>query len=79
MEKLIKEYKLKFSVSQDKDGAAKGDDCNVLKIFSEDCGGGLYFILKTDRWAFDNPEELIDLINEFMKVHDCIQSKTKKY
>lgn len=41
--------------------------CNYqeLTIFTDDAGGGKYFVIQTERWAFDNVDELIDLILNF--------------
>lgn len=38
-----------------------------LTIESLDGGGGTYYILKTDRWAFNNIKELSDILNDFIK------------
>lgn len=32
-----------------------------------DGGGGNYFILKTKRWAINDVQELVDLLNDFKK------------
>lgn len=50
----------------------EGDNCsdtnfNSLTIFTQDGGGGTYFVLETERWAFDNADELVELINDFIK------------
>lgn len=36
-----------------------------LKVFTQDAGGGSYFVIETERWAFDSIEELILLLTDF--------------
>lgn len=50
-----------FSQEQDCCGPTESDE---QKITIETCdgGGGTYFVIKTDRWAFDNIEELQELL-----------------
>ena len=38
-----------------------------IEISTHDGGGGIYYTIKTDRWAFDSIEELTTLINTFIK------------
>jgi hypothetical protein len=38
-----------------------------LTIESIDGGGGTYYLLKTDRWAFNSIKELTDTLNDFIK------------
>lgn len=50
----------------------EGDNCtsnnvNSLTIFTQDSGGGTYFVLETERWAFDDVNELVEMINDFIK------------
>jgi hypothetical protein len=50
------------------------DDCcysselgtQKIEISIQDGGGGMYYILATDRWAFDTIEDLTNLINQFI-------------
>ena len=39
----------------------------LLEISTEDAGGGVYYILKTERWAFDNLNDLIKVLQDFEK------------
>ena len=62
---------IKVVYSQDSDGNQDNEDEHqFLEISTEDCGGGIYLVLKTDRWAFDNIEELINLLHEFKKENE---------
>lgn len=56
--KVLAEY------TQDGDCAAN-ESINIIRIETEDCGAGGYFVIKTDRWAFDSIDEIINLINDF--------------
>lgn len=38
-----------------------------LTIGIDDAGGGKFFYLKTDRWSFDNSDELIALLGKVQK------------
>ena len=40
--------------------------CQELTIESLDGGGGTYYILKTDRWAFNSIKELSDILTDFI-------------
>ena len=50
----------------------KGDSCtkneiNELKIETQDGGDGAYYVISTERFAFDKPEELIEILNDFVR------------
>lgn len=36
-----------------------------LKLSRENCGGGYYYVIKTNRWAFNNVQELMDVLKDF--------------
>ena len=79
MEDLQKDYKLEATYSQTDDCSSSSDEgYQFLRIFTENGGGGDFFILETKRWAFDDPQELLDIINEFVEKHGRIQAKKKK-
>jgi hypothetical protein len=44
-----------------------------LHIHTEDGGGGDYFVMDTERWAFDNIDDLIEVLNQFKEKHDKIK------
>ena len=48
-----------------------GDDVQVLTISSDDGGGGWFWILETERWAFDSLE---DLSTQLKKIIDNLES-----
>ena len=79
MEDLQKDYKLEATYSQTDDCSSSSDEgYQFLRIKTDECGGGSYFVLETNRWAFDDPQELIDLINEFVKKNEKISEGKPK-
>jgi hypothetical protein len=57
---------VEFNFSQDVDSCQDSDDmCQVLKVFTQDAGGGSYICIKTDRWAIDTED--IDKFAEILK------------
>lgn len=76
---LEKEYKLSavFSQEQDCEDTHK-DGYQFLSLSTTDCGGGSFYVLESRRWAFDDPKELIDLINEFVEKNEKISKSTSK-
>lgn len=53
-----------------------GDSCSpdidqTLEIESQDAGGGTYYVIKTDRWAFDSLKELTDMLQRFIDAHSA--------
>lgn len=47
---------------QETDGNSSG--VQELMVEFIHCGAGPYLVLKTQRWAFDEPSELLDLLHE---------------
>lgn len=49
--------------AQDGDeGQDEPDTAQEIKIETENIGGGDYYVISTDRWAFDNIEDLVKLL-----------------
>lgn len=63
---------LTTSYFQEGDSMIDGDQ--QLELSTEDGGGGIYFVLKTERWAFDSLEELSDLIQDFINTQKTIEN-----
>lgn len=57
--------KMKVDYSQKCDQTS--EHWQVLSIETEDNGGGAYFVIKTERWAFDKIQELIDTLEDFKR------------
>ena len=47
--------------SQGPDCCQKDDETQIIEIHSEDNGVGTFFWLKTDRWSFSEPDDLVKL------------------
>lgn len=46
-----------------------------LTIKTQNGGGGDFYVIETERWAFDNIPELITTLMRFYTKHKLIQSK----
>lgn len=64
-EEKVELERLEATYTQDPDGMQDGNLKQQIKISTEDCGGGIYYVISTERWAFDSVEDLVELINEF--------------
>jgi len=49
------------SFHQEGDTCSNGDE-QYLDVKLEDSGAGYYYVISTDRWAFDSIEELVMLL-----------------
>ena len=65
---LRTEFKLTFS--QENDCMESSDLGQFLNIHTENGGGGDYFVMDTERWAFDNIDDLIEVLNQFKEKYD---------
>lgn len=57
-----------------------GDCCDTnheqyITIKTQNGGGGDFFVIETERWAFDNIPELITILKRFQTKHQLIKSK----
>lgn len=51
---------------QDGDGCDPiHDNVQELRISTQDAGGGMYYVIETKRWAFDDIDEMIDILTKF--------------
>lgn len=69
---LSQDFKMTFT--QD------GDCCDTnheqyITIKTENGGGGDFFVIETERWAFDNIPELITTLMRFHTKYQLIKSK----
>ena len=56
----------KLTIEYTQDGDSMLDSIEqTLEISTEDAGSGHYYVIKSDRWAFDSPDELIKILNDF--------------
>lgn len=64
-----------FSISavytQDADSCSN-ETCHELKLKTDNAGGGTYYVMSTKRWAFESVEEIVGIIEDFLKrAKDC--------
>ena len=80
MSELNKEIKLLITLSQD--GDTINNEYQFLEIFNESTtfgnADGDYFCIKTERWAFDSFDELIEQLNGYKKQYDLLKSNNLK-
>lgn len=64
---MAKIYELKALYEQESDSCDPNNLGQDIEIMTQDAGGGIYYIIKTERWAFENIKELESLIKDFQK------------
>jgi hypothetical protein len=57
--------KMSVEYTQEADDCQANEDPQTLEISTHDAGSGTYFVIKSDRWAFDSIEEIIKIIHDF--------------
>lgn len=76
MSNLQREYKLEATFSQELDCQDPGtnqDGYQFLTISTTNEAGGTFYIMNTRRWAFDDIQEVIDLLKEFKDEHEKLK------
>jgi len=56
---------ISITYTQEEDGCDESNKFQELKIFTNDAGEGKYIVFETERWALDNIEELVAVLNDF--------------
>jgi serine protease inhibitor ecotin len=72
--KYLLSQELQMTFTQDSDCCDSGEG-QFLKIKTENGGGGDFYIIETERWAFDNIPELVQTLMRFYNKHKKIESK----
>lgn len=54
------------SVTFTQEGDSINDGEQFLTVKIMDAGGGAYFVINTEGWAFDKPEELTEVLTNLM-------------
>jgi hypothetical protein len=67
---LSQEFQMTFT--QDADCCDSEDQ--FLTIKTQNGGGGDFFVIETERWAFDNIPELVTTLMRFYTKHKLIKS-----
>jgi hypothetical protein len=68
---LSQEFKMTFA--QDADCNSTEDQ--FLTIKTDNGGGGDFYVIETERWAFDSIDELVELISKFKEKHEKIKEE----
>ena len=71
---LVSDFSVTYTQNNDCCDEEREDGQNI-EVHTEDGGGGAYFILSTKRWAFDNIEELIAILQDFKNRTNIIKDK----
>jgi uncharacterized GH25 family protein len=61
MKAVIEEISITYSQECDE----SSQDWQSIKIFTNDNGSCKYIVFKTERWAIDSIDELIEILNDF--------------
>lgn len=57
---------LKVTYTQDTDSCDE-DGVQELTVFTQDAGGGKYLVIETKRWAINDIDEVVSILNDFQK------------
>jgi hypothetical protein len=68
---FIIEQEFNITFTQDKD-CCSGEE-QFITIKTQNGGGGDFFVIETQRWAFDSIEDLVNLLTQFKDKHDRIK------
>jgi hypothetical protein len=61
MKAVIEEISITYSQECDE----SSNDIQELKMFTNDNGACKYIVFQTQRWAIDNIDELVEILNDF--------------
>lgn len=54
-----------ITINYSQESEINSDDSNDLELSIHNQGAGFYFVMKTERWAFNDIGELIKIIQDF--------------
>jgi hypothetical protein len=72
---IVIEQEFEMTFTQDKDCCSIEDQFITIK--TENGGGGDFFVIETQRWAFDCIEDLVEVLYQFKDKHDRIKIEDK--
>lgn len=72
---FIIEQEFNITFTQDKDCCSVEEQFITIK--TENGGGGDFFVIETQRWAFDSIEDLVNLLSQFKDKYDKIKIEDK--
>jgi hypothetical protein len=58
------EFKIRVVDQADDNAPEESMGFQDLEVSLEDVGGGAFFVIKTDRWAFEKIQDLVDLLQK---------------
>ena len=58
---IVSEIKLTYSQENENNNSI----IDTLEVSTDTQGDGFYFIIKTDRWAFEKVDDLVKVLNDF--------------
>ena len=61
MKAVIEEISITYSQECDE----SSQDWQSIKMFTNDNGACKYIVFQTERWAIDNIDELVEILNDF--------------
>ena len=72
------ETEIKTTYSQDSDGEQmNGEKFQYIEVEIANTGGDDYFVLKTDRWAINEIDDIIPILENFKKKYELLKSEIK--
>jgi hypothetical protein len=72
---FIIDQEFKITFTQDNDCCTNDDQFITIK--TQNGGGGDFFVIETQRWAFDSIEDLVRILYQFKNKHDRIKIEEK--
>jgi hypothetical protein len=54
-----------MSVTYSQECDESSQDWQSIKMFTNDNGAGKFIVFQTERWAIDNIDELVEILNDF--------------
>ena len=60
-------FSLSAIYTQEADSSCSNETCQELELKTDDAGGGMYYVLSTKRWAFESVDEIVGIIEDFLK------------
>jgi hypothetical protein len=77
---MIAGYNKSFEFTEEVDSCGQSSGgCNLLEVEIVDAGGGPYLVIKTERWAIEDPEELRAMLAHCLEQYKETQEKYPEY
>jgi hypothetical protein len=56
---------MQVTYTQENDSCDSSSFPQQLELSTDDAGGGKFIVIKTERWAIDSIDELVEILNDF--------------